>query len=164
MKFSQYLEILEKKLIGSFDLQRNYKLNDYEYDLFAEYHMRNEKYMLMKKAVVYAIENNEYCFIKYFDYIDPHQIQDFIDVLIKSVDEIVKPCEEHMSSIITGVIVLPNKPNEDSVDMVKRFKYHKGFVFGFKGWVDMRLLLVTMNDDYIVTNKKGKEVSKVYSI
>lgn len=164
MEFSQYIESLEKKLIGSFDLERNYKLNDYEYDLFAEYHIRNERYMMMKKAVVYAIENNEYCFIKYFDGIDLHGVQEFIDALIQSIDAIVEPCEEHMASIITGVIVLPYKPDTDIIDAIKKFKYHKGFAFGFKGWVDIRLLLVTMENDYIVTNKKGKEVSKVYRI
>lgn len=164
MEFSQYIESLEKKLIGSFDLERNYKLNDYEYDLFAEYHIRNERYMMMKKAVVYAIENNEYCFIKYFDGIDLHGVQEFIDALIQSIDVIVEPCEEHMASIITGVIVLPDQPDKDIIDAIKKFKYHKGFAFGFKGWVDIRLLLVTMEDDYIVTNKKGKEVSKVYRI
>ena len=50
------------------------------------------------------------------------------------------------------------------IDAIKKFKYHKGFAFGFKGWVDIRLILVTMDDEYIVTNKKGKEVREVYSI
>lgn len=163
MEFPQYLETLEKKLISNFDLERNYVINDYEYDLFAEYHIRNEKYFLMKKATIYAIENNEYCFVKYFDKIDQYQIQEFIDSLIKSIDKVIKPNEEHMSSIITGVIVLPEKPNTEIIDTIKKFKYHKGFAFGLKGWVDIRMLLVTMNEDYIVTNKKGKEVSEVYS-
>lgn len=164
MEFTQYLESLENKLIGSFDLKRNYLLNNYNFDLFAEYHIRNEKYVLVKKATLYAIENNEYCFVKYFDNIDQYQVQEFTDSLIKSIDLVVQPSEEHMSSIITGVIVLPDKPNIDIIDTIKKFKYHKGFAFGFKGWVDIRIILVTMNDHYIVTNKKGKEVSEVYSI
>jgi len=164
MEFSQYLDTLESKLFGSFDLKRNYLLDNYNFDLFAEYHIRNEKYVLMKKATVYAIENNEYCFVKYFNKIDKFQFQEFTDTLIKSIDNVVQPSEEHMSSIITGVIVLPDKPNIDIIDTIKKFKYHKGFAFGFKGWADIRILLVTMNDHYIVTNKKGKEVSEVYSI
>lgn len=164
MEFSEYIETLEKKLIRSFDLQRDYKINDYAYDLFAEYHIRNEKYMLTRKAILYAIENNEYSFVKYFDGIDEHATEEFIESLIKAIDVVVEQCEEHMASIITGVIVLPNKPDTDIIDRIKKFKYHKGFSFGLRGWVDIRLLLVTMNGDYIVTNKKGKEVREVYSI
>ena len=76
----------------------------------------------------------------------------------------MKPTEEHMSSIITGVIALDNKPSTDIIDAIKKFKYHKGFAFGFKGWVDIRLILVTMDDKNIVTNKKGKEVIQVYKV
>ena len=87
-----------------------------------------------------------------------------MESLIEILDILVEPNGEHMSSVITGVIVLENKPNMDIIDSVKKFKYHKGFAFGFKGWADIRLILVAMNDKYIVTNKKGKEVRKVYSI
>ena len=113
---------------------------------------------------IYTIENNEYSFIKYFNKIDRDQLDKFIALLIKSIDFLIQPSEEHMSSIVTGVIATPDKPDSDIINAIKKFKYHKGFAFGFKGWVDIRLLLVTMKDDYIVTNKKGKEVSKVYSI
>ncbi len=164
MEFSQYLDQLEKKLTSSFDLERDYILDDYSFDLFARYLLRNEKYILLKQAKIYAIENNEYSFVKYFDSIDLSQLEEFTTSLIKSIDFLVQPSEEHMSSIITGVIVLQDNPNPELVKAVKKFKYHKGFAFGLKGWVDIRLLLVTMNQDYIVTNKKGKEVSKVYSI
>ena len=82
---------------------------------------------------------------------------------LKAMD-IVKPDENHMSSAITGVLVTKHKPSADIIDTIKKFKYHKGFAFGFKGWVDIRLILVTMEDNYIVTNKKGKEVKEVYSI
>ena len=164
MEFSQYLDNLEKKLIGSFDLERDYILEDYRFDLFARYLLRNEKYILLKQAKIYAIENNEYSFIKYFDSMDLSLLDKFTASLIKSIDSLVQPSEEHMSSIITGVIVLQDNPSPELVNAVKRFKYHKGFAFGFRGWVDIRLLLVTMDQDYIVTNKKGKEVSKVYSI
>lgn len=164
MNFEEYLEIMEEKLQGSFDIERNFEMNNYKYDVFAEYHLRTERYILMKKTVVGVMENNEYCFMKCFDSINQYKLKTYIDSLIKSSDKIITPDEDHMSSIITGIIVLENKPNIDIINTIKKFKYHKGFAFGFKGWVDIRLILVTMNDEYIVTNKKGREVREVYSI
>lgn len=164
MDFQTYLDNIEKKLQGSFDIEKNYRINDYEYDLFARYQLRTEKYILFKQAVIDAMENYEYCLIKHFHSVNKDNIKEYTGSLIKSVDKIVNPNEEHMSSIITGIMVSDNMPDFDIIDSIKRFKYHKGFAFGFKGWVDIRLILVTMEDEYIVTNKKGKEVKEVYSV
>lgn len=164
MNYREYLDNIERKLESYFDITKNYRINGYEYDLFAEYHLRTERYIMLKKAVVYAMENNEYCFIKYFNHIDKKILNTYIDSLVESIGTIVKPDENHMSSIITGVLVSEHKPSTEIIDTIKKFKYHKGFAFGFKGWVDIRLILVTMDDEYIVTNKKGKEVKEVYSI
>lgn len=164
MDYRDYLDKIEEKLQNNFDVERNYELNGYKWDLYAKFHLRNERYVLSKKIVIYAIENNEYIFIKYFDGLDDNSLKDYTESLIKSIDDIVKPDENHMSSVITGVLVTKYKPSGAILDTIKKFKYHKGFAFGFKGWVDIRLILVTMEDNYIVTNKKGKEVKEVYSI
>lgn len=164
MEFEDYLKNIEKKLQNNFDIKRNYIIDDYKYDFFAEYHLRNERYILTKKTVIDAMEVNEYCFIKYFNSINQYDLQSFIESLIKNIDILVTISRDHMSSIITGIIVLDNRPSDEIINNIRKFKYHKGFAFGFKGWVDIRLILVTMNEQYIVSNKKGKEVCKVYSI
>ncbi|MCF6466779.1 hypothetical protein [Clostridium sp. Cult2] len=164
MDFNDYLLTIEKRLEKNFDTIRNYTINDYNINLFAKYNIRTERYILTKKTVIDAMENNEYCFIKFFENFDKYHLRTYTDFLIGIIDILVNPNKEHMSSTITGVIVLENKPSSDIVNAIKNFKYHKGFAFGFKGWADIRLILVTINDKYIVTNKKGKEVSKVYSI
>lgn len=166
MEIFQYLDIIEEKLRCSFDITRNYSINNFQYDMFAEYHLRNEKYVLLKKAVVYAFENNEYCLIKYCENLNKNTMQEIINTLINSVELIVKPNRDHMSSVVTLVFVTDNIFNEDIDDITKavtRFNYNKGFAFGFKGWVDIRLLLVSLNEGLIATNKKGREVVEVYS-
>mgnify|MGYP000049784017 FL=1 len=164
MYYQTYLDNIEKKLKAYFDIYRDYSINGYEYDLFAKYHLRMERYVIHKKAVIYAMENNEYCLIKHFKSIDEDTLRNYTDSLIESINELVKPDENHMSSTITGVLVLDYKPEDNIIQKIKKFKYHKGFAFGFRGWADIRLILVTMDDNYIVTNKKGKEVKEVYSI
>lgn len=163
MEFQGYINKMEKKLQGSFDIHRNYTFNNYRFDFFAEYHLRRERYILMKKAVIDAMECNELSFIKYFSGLNKIEIERFTQILIKAI-ELINFDNGHMSSIITGVIVLDKKPDIEIIEIIEKFKYHKGFAFGFKGWVDIRLILVTMDEKYIVTNKKGKEVKEVYSI
>ncbi|MDD4089196.1 MAG: hypothetical protein PHP29_05840 [Tissierellia bacterium] len=167
MELNKYLDIIEEKLKCSFDIKRNYSINNTHYDMFAEYHLRNEKYVLVKKAVIYAFENNEYSFIKYCKDLNKNSLKEIINTLTESVELIVKPSREHMSSTVTLIIVTDNifnnEDKEEITKIISRFNYNKGFAFGFKGWADIRLVLVTLNEGLIATNKKGKEVSEVYN-
>lgn len=167
MELETYIEELEKKLERSFDLFRNYKIDDEEYDLFARYYLRSEKFFLTKSAKIYGMESNEYILVKNLDNLDNRNFELFTDRLISAIDKLVQPHEEHMSSILTGVL-LTNKSQEEIdngvLKKVSKFKYHKGFAFGFKGWVDIRIIVLSLNDGLIIANKKGREVSNIYSI
>lgn len=165
MQLGEYLDNIEKKLVRSFDITRGYSLDGINYDMFAEFHLRNEKYVLSKKAVLYAIESNEYCLLKSFDRIDRSTVTSFADGIIRSLETIVKPDTNHMCSMVNGVMILDGGQEtglEDAIGEVKRFKYHRSFSFGFKGWSDIRLLIVSLKGGVIAANKQGKGISKVY--
>lgn len=165
MEMLEYLDLMENKLKGSFNIKRNYSVNNCMYDMFAEYHIRNEKYVLLKKAVVYSFENNEYCLFKYCENLNRNTVQEIISNLINSVELIIQPGKDHMSSIITLIFVTDSILNEDLNEITKTissFSYNKGFAFGFKGWADIRAVLVSLKEGLITTNKKGKEVIEVY--
>ncbi|QZY55597.1 hypothetical protein [Crassaminicella profunda] len=164
MKYTEYIEKIEKKLMGHFDVERDYQYKDLQIDLYAKYHIRNEKYMATKKIPIYAFENNEYCLIKHFDELTEEKLRNFIEVLKLSVDDFIHPHSEHMSSMITGVLVTAKEENQKIPKIVRKFKFHKSFSFGLKGWADIRLVLVHLGSGDIITNKKGKEVGEVYKV
>lgn len=164
MDLENYLNTIRKRLEGSFDLVENYNINNYEIDLFGQFNMKTERYIVSKKAVIDTMENNEFLFIKYFKDLNKADLEYYTNLLIENIDNLIRPSRDHMSSIITGVLVLENQPDEEIIRAIEKFKYQKSFAFGFKGWVDIRLLLVIMKDNHIITNKKGREVRKVYQI
>ncbi|WP_409228752.1 hypothetical protein [Gudongella sp. SC589] len=165
MELELYLDELEKKLIRSFDILRNHRVDNEEYDLFARYHLRAEKYFLTKSAKIYAMENNEYILVKRVENLDTNEFKRFTDNMVRSIDELVELHDEHMSSIITGVILVDKPLNEidgNVLRSIEKFRYHKGFSFGFKGWVDIRIILTSLEDGSNIANKKGREVSEIY--
>ena len=165
MEFTEYLDLIERKLFSSFNIWRDQPVDQEIFDLYAEYHLRNEKYIATKKAVIYAIESNEYCLIKRLADPSLHRFNDLIDLIKASLTDMVKPDQDHMSSIVTVVFVLDTSAGPDvqaMIEAVKRFKYHKGFAFGLRGWADIRLVLVSLEEGVLATNKKGKDVKKVY--
>ena len=164
MKFEDYLGSLEKKLESYYDIEKNIDYRGIKIDLLATFHVKSERYILTKKAKIFGIENNEYCFIKSFSELDTQGYEQYTDLLKDAIIDYVNPHEEHMSSLITGVLVVDNSCNQDFINRIEKFKFHKSFAFGFKGWVDIALVLVLLDKGEVITNKKGKEVSKAYQI
>ncbi len=157
-----YIDNLAEKLSAYFDVERDWSMGKIDCEIYARSFIKNEKYFLTKKAKVYSYENYEHCLVKYFDRLEMGVLDSFLKGLEYAREELVIPDEEHMSSIITGVIVVANRPEPELIKAIEGYKYHKSFAFGFKGWVDIRLILVHPQSGEITTNKKGKEAAKFY--
>lgn len=165
MDNNAYIEMMCKRYARYFNVYRDYELLNKKLDVFAEYNVKNERYVLSKKAVIYSFNNFEYCLIEGYDTrIEGHHVDEFCSYIIKAAGEIVKPSSEHMSSYFTGVMVCDKGFSEEAVKIAERFKYSKDFMFTLKGWCDARLVLADPLKDLIVTNKKGREVRKNYLI
>lgn len=165
MEYNAYLDVLSERYKRYFDIHRNYNLLGNELDIFAEYRVKNEKYFLSKSAVIFSFENFEYCLVKCFkEGINKAELQEFTDFLVDSVKEIVKPSSEHMSTYLSGVIVSEKSFSQEVIEMAEKFKYSKNFLFTLKGWCDVRLILVDLERNIVITNKKGREVKKNYVV
>lgn len=164
MDFNNYLENLEKKLQSYFDLERNYSYREIGFELYAKFFTRSERYILTKKAKIFGIESNEHCFIKHYNELDKAKVENFIDHLKSACIDFVDPHEEHMSSIITGVLVVDQACPGELIDIIEKFRYQKSFAFGLKGWADIRIILVFLKKGEVFSNKKGREVKEVYQV
>lgn len=164
MNSQTYLEIIEKKLSGYFDIEKPYVYRDTEYEVFAKSFIRNEKYFASKKLTIYAFENNEYTFVKTFSKLSEKEFLQVTEDLKKAAEDYVDPHKEHMSTVITGVIVVDNSLEDDLKKMVEKFSFSRSFAFGFKGWVYIRFLVVDLNKGEVISNKRGREIKKFYQV
>ncbi len=162
MNFETYKSKIVQGLSNNFDIQENHEYENVIFDIFAGFNVRNERYIVTKKATIYAFENNEFIFLKKSESFNEDFLEQFIKTLKKSIEDLIDPHNEHMSTTITGVIVVDKIEENDSVKKIKRFNYQKGFMFGFKGWADIRIVLVGLKDNKVVTSKKAKKVDKFY--
>lgn len=167
MDYENYLENLENKLRTSFDICRDHTIKEQKFDLYGRFYMTTERYLLTKKAKIFGIENNEHILVRKVDLLNRSSFDEFKENIVSLIDDIVDPHPEHMSSIVTGVIVVDKSIesiDKDIFDDIGNYKFHKGFSFGLRGWVDVRLLIVSLKDGIVISNKKGKEVEQVYKI
>lgn len=162
MSFEIYKAKIKERLSRYFDLKEDYVYKDQEFDLFAVSNMRNEKYMASKKLTIYAFENDEYCFMKHTKDLDREKLEGIINNLKNSVQDFINPHHEHMSSTITGVLVVDENIEPEVIKEIKKFHYQKSFAFGLKGWADVRLLLIDLKDGLVIPSKKAKKSVKFY--
>lgn len=163
MKLEEYLDTLRRKYEAYFDVCPDYSVLGRRLDLFARSHMRSEKFFLSKKAVLGAIETNEYCLVEgHSDRILTPTIQDFTTFLVSAAGELVKPHSEHMSSLVTVILVSEQGFDPEAIHTGKKFKYGRSYWFGLRGWCSACLLLVDLSSGQVYSNLKGKEVIKSY--
>lgn len=163
MELSAYLDLIQDRLTAYFDIYKPYEFHQSSFDLYAKSDMRNERYFASKKIKVYAIENKEHVFIQFIETPSLKTVDLFWETLVKAADELPEPHEEHMSTIINGVLVVPQGIDAETQKTVEKMKYEKSFFFGLKGWVYVRLAVVDLATETLVYNKRGKEVRELYS-
>ena len=164
MNFQNYIEHVKNRLLRSYDLEENKVLGGREMNLFGAYHLRTERYIATKKAVVYGMENHEYICLFHLTALTEDGLTDYINWIKQNIDDLVNPHREHMSTMVSLVLVCDVQPSEEVLRKVRRVKFHKGYSFGFKGWVDLKLLVYSLEDQSLITNRKGEEGSEAFQI
>ena len=159
MKLEEYLESLRRKYEAYFDIYPDCTILGRRLDIYACCHVRNEKFLATKKATLGAWETNEYCLVEgHSAEIYAPKVQDFTAFLVNAAGELVKPHKEHMSSVLTGILVSEQGFDPEAIHLGTRFKHGRSFWFGLRGWYSACLLLVDLSSGQVHASPKGKEV------
>ncbi len=157
-----YYEKMLDKLKYNFDINKNETIGKWKFEIAAKSHIRNEKYLGFKSAVIYAFENDEYIYGKHFQNISIKDVENVVELLKSTIDNTVEPHEEHMSTTFTALITVDEPVEEEIKNYIKKFKYQKSFLFGFRGWVVVRVILVELHNHQVTGSKEAKKDESFY--
>jgi hypothetical protein len=163
MTQEEYIENLQSKFERHFNIEKNIEIFGEAIDFHAKFCNVSGRTFITKQDVIDRCENYEYCYVKKHDAITEVEIDAFGWFLNKIVDECIDPGKDHMSTYVTGVII-GNSINENAKKAVNKYSYNKTYSFYLRGWCDVRLICIGLNNNELVTNKAGKRVQKVYQI
>ncbi|NEZ47534.1 hypothetical protein FDF74_10055 [Clostridium niameyense] len=164
MESQKYMERLINSYKTYFKVQRNISILANKLDVFATCNLVNVRTMLTENDIIDSFETNEYCFVKEVNEISEDFLDGFTKMLIKAESKYVSPHKDHKSSYITGIILSNTPVNFKIKKFIKKFKYCKAYKFYWYGWCDIRLILVDLTNEEIITNKAAKVVKKVYQV
>ena len=123
------------------------------------HHTRKEKFVLSKKAKLWAVEANDYLYLFSMQKMDKNQAEACISFSIENALPRVKPHSEHMYSFITTVFVA-DEAEQDALKYVQRRKFTKSYKFGFYGLSPLKTVAVDIGKEKIVTNNMGRDLCK----
>lgn len=159
----RYMNELVKKFESSFDIEYKKQLGAINFDFAGEFNQRSVKYMFTKAAEVYAFKNHEYVFYKEIDYkFEETDIKNIKILLEEKVNQIIKMDREHMASVITFIFSCPTSPDLEVQKGIKKFKFYRSFLLGFKGWVNVKLIFINSHTNEVITNKFARGNEKFF--
>jgi len=157
-----YIENLFMKYNKNFNVSRDIELCNRKISLLAEYKGIGARTFITQKDVIDKFEFNEYCIVNVYDAIRMEDVVEYTEYLKTLIEFLVKPHREHKSTTITGVMVCNASIDKSTESFVKKFTFNKPYKLYFYGWSDIRLLIVDLNNNLVISNKAGKIVKKVY--
>jgi len=156
MKKSDYLEMLEYRHRYYFDVFRDYEIAGSRFDLYAECHVRTERTVL--GHVLDSYESHDYRMVKYYEQASLRDICHLYDWIVNHYDIWVTPRDGHMCTFLALVVVLGKGVSQDLIRFVKRAKHSRYFALGLRGWYELRLLLVDLNEEKLWCNGSGNRI------
>jgi len=123
------------------------------------HHSRSEKYVLSKKAKLWAVEVNEFLYLFSMQKLQRNQAEQCISFSIEDALPRVKPHNEHMYSFITAVFVA-DEAEEDALVFIRRSKFNKSYRLGLYGSSPLKTAAVDIGTEKIVTNGMGRGLCK----
>lgn len=163
-----YLEKIFKEYEKTFDIYKNYQIEDITFQAYGYFNSHSEKYLLVKEVQLWETKAYEHIFFLKEDKININTLNKILSLIPSYIEpQLVRkgekyPEKNHMYSYLTLVIFSKNISSDEIVEKIKKFKFEKNYLFSIRGYTQARVLLVDMENKNIFTNKSGKKLEKLY--
>lgn len=182
MTAEKLLERLKKFYMSTFDLEESHSVvrnsdaesaerEEREFALYGHFNVDNSRYVLSKKAKLWEANCQEHLFVDVpgeGGRLDGRRLQDIDELLRQTVEPYYVrhgekyPPANHMYSYITVVIVTDGPIEPEIKKLVKSYRFSKTYRFNLRGYMETRMVLISITDKTVITNQAGKPLTKAY--
>jgi hypothetical protein len=152
--------ILERFLSSyrsSYDIFPGDKASGLPLEAVCQHHTRSEKFVLTRKAKLWAVEVNDYLYLFSVAKLGKDQAEACVLFSINDALPKVEPHKEHMYSFITAVFVA-DETEDDVLRFIRRRKFTKSYKLGFHGSAPLKTAALDIGQEKIVTNNMGRDL------
>ncbi|MEG1633743.1 MAG: hypothetical protein RR314_06780 [Oscillospiraceae bacterium] len=129
--------------------------------LKADFHARDEGYVIIKRAKIWASESNEYVYVFSAPSFDKEDVSKCLDYALADGEPRVVPHKEHKDSYIIAVFVADVISSEAKKEIRAR-KFDKSYKLGLEGWLALKTAAIELERECITTNRVGSSLTKFF--
>lgn len=161
MKFSEYEKIISNQLERYFTFFPNNTFNEKKYDIAAYFSTRQNQTVLFKENIMDFEDSKEVLLLSQ---------EENLDVLNEKLSELpaialktAQPSRNHKSTTITRVFVTSKDIDASTIKIIKKFYFHKSFHCLLWGWTEVGVVLVSLADSKVYTNRTASIQKKIFT-
>lgn len=152
------LERLLKAHESWFNVEREHAFGGRVFPGYAEFHAEDSQYVLVKRAKLWEASSHEYLFFVVLDTLDAPAFADLLAFMKTTALDKIELDENHMTSYLS-LVVIADEADDGVLAQVKKTRFRKNFAWGLKGWADLRIAIIVLDDKCVVTNSMGKPLA-----
>lgn len=130
-----------------------------DFEFMAKYYQRNSKYLAVKKMEYYAFSNYEEVYYKHYATFNDQIFSEINAFITNYLNQFTPTDENHMETLLTVIVSTEDQVSNDLKKMVEKFNPSKSILWGLKGWIKVKLILIDSQNN-IITNKFGQNDQK----
>jgi hypothetical protein len=144
---------------SSYDIETGDMSSGLPLEAVCQHHTRSEKFVLSRRAKLWAVEVNDYLYLFSVRKLGKEQAEECVSFSLENALPRVKPHNEHMYSFITAVFVA-DEAEQDALKFISRRKFNKSYKFGFYGSSPLKTAALDIGQEKIVTNNMGRDLRR----
>lgn len=163
MTKQERLEKLLNAYSHHYDIERNVVIDGVSFPAMAIYYLRDENYLISKKHVLNAVENHEYVYFYLTDHLDAETLQSQIDFTRNDGLGRIRPHKEHMSSMVT-MVILADTIDPEAKALIKKTRFRKNYRLALHGWMEYQIAAMEISTNSFLSNPAGKNAKKTLEL
>ena len=143
-----------------YDIARDVTVEGGRFPATAFFYLRDENYPISKKHVLSAVENYEYVYFYLTEHLTAEDLQKQIEVSRNAGMSHIKPHKEHMSSLVT-LVVLADTIDPEAKTLIKKTRFRKNYRLALHGWMEYHIAAMEISTNSFLSNPAGKGARKI---
>ena len=164
---SKYLDRLLARDSGTFNIYVPYVISNITFPAYGYFYSHVEKFVLTRNTNMWSSDSYEHVLFMPKNKVSVDDIADMKKILIDYVEpQLVRKGEElpppnHMYSYMSVILISEKLPDKDTIRAVKRLSYDKGYQMNMRGFSQIQICLVSMEDEKIYHNFAASKKKKI---
>ena len=164
MRRKEFIDLILNGISDTFDIYHNYWFKDRKFVVYAYSCNNRNKYETTNDAKLWDSKSFEHMFFINCDNLGESELDDLYRFAIDEIEphfvrgDGKNPPKNHLYSHISFIIITRNKIQNDVSKKIISSDFKKNYMFGARGFSNIRLACVTPREYEVITNKAGKEI------